>query len=199
MTTWKQIWEYEVSTDGRIRRNKKELKGSINEKGYIRVNIHGKKTMLHRIIAEVFIGSPKEFQQVNHKNGIKSDNRVENLEWVTPSENLLHVYRILGRKAAFQGKKMPDHIKIKISQSNKGRKISPETIMKNSQSHKGKGILGKNNNAKPIKCNETGKIYGCIKELAKELNLKLPSLYTAIRKNKKYKNLTFEKEKNNDL
>ena len=137
MTTWKQIWEYEVSTDDSIRRNKKELKGSNNEKRKKRVNN--------------------------------------------------------------QGKKMPDHIKIKISQSNKGRKISPETIMKNSQSHKGKGILGKNNNAKPIKCNETGKIYGCIKELAKELNLKLPSLYTAIRKNKKYKNLTFEKEKNNDL
>ena len=189
----KNVGPYQVSSDGKIRRNGKELKGSITPKGYIRVNLQGRKTMLHRVIAEAYLGKPKKNYQVNHKNGIKTDNRIENLEWVTPSENLLHAYRELGRKAAFEGKRMPEEIKKKISKSNKGRKI-PELIrIKNSESHKGHGLLALNPNAKPVKCLETGKIYGCIKEAAIEMKANPMCLYDAIRNHKKYKNLTFLK------
>lgn len=75
--------------------------------GYCQVDIP-KRTPVHRVVAKEFIPNPENKPFVNHKNGIIDDNRVENLEWVTSSENLLHAFRVLkiknygGRKKGIQ-------------------------------------------------------------------------------------------------
>jgi hypothetical protein len=57
----------------------------------------GNCSLVHRLVASAFVPGDTSLQ-VNHKNGIRSDNRAENLEWVTCSENHKHSYRELGRK-----------------------------------------------------------------------------------------------------
>jgi len=54
-----------------------------------------KSLLVHRLVAELFIREPKENEQVNHKNWVKDDNRVENLEWCTASKNQKHRYDVL--------------------------------------------------------------------------------------------------------
>lgn len=100
---WKDIQGYEglyqVSRNGEIRRAK-ILQEADNGKGYKFVflckNGKYKRFYIHRIVAETFIKNPMQKNFVNHKNGVRSDNRVENLEWITQSENERHKYRILG-------------------------------------------------------------------------------------------------------
>lgn len=58
------------------------------------IKIESKKNQsIHRLVATYFLDNPRMCREVNHKNGRKDDNRVENLEWCTSSENKKHAYR----------------------------------------------------------------------------------------------------------
>ena len=52
---------------------------------------------VHRLVAKMFIPNPNNYTQINHKNGIKTDNRVDNLDWCSSSQNILHSYRVLNQ------------------------------------------------------------------------------------------------------
>lgn len=113
MEIWKDITGYEglyqVSNLGNIKRingsarclKDRTLVIKTKENGYCFVclckNNSLKYPHIHRLVALAFIPNPEKKSQVNHKNGIKNDNRLENLEWSTPSENGLHSFRKLGR------------------------------------------------------------------------------------------------------
>jgi hypothetical protein len=92
---------FEVSASGAVRRKStgKLLTESVSGSGYRKVTFHedGKRAqkLVHRIVCQSFLG-PQEGKEVNHIDGDKTNNQLENLEWVTRSENEIHSRYVLG-------------------------------------------------------------------------------------------------------
>lgn len=87
-----------VVSNIRLRANKGILKKlSKKPNGYLTASIGGrlrlKNCYVHRLVAKAFIPNPENKRTVNHKNGIKTDNRVENLEWMSHKENIVHAIK----------------------------------------------------------------------------------------------------------
>ncbi len=85
----------------------RKICGSRTQFGYQSMLIggrKGKRVMIHRVVAELFLPNPEKKRTVNHKDGNKQNNAVSNLEWATHSENHLHSFRELGRVSGRKGK-----------------------------------------------------------------------------------------------
>lgn len=122
---WKPIKEYEgryeASNLGRVRSlyfingktkfpREKILKFGHNKQGYpfVCVSTNGKISKplsIHRLVAKAFIPNPNNYPCVNHINGIKTDNRVENLEWCTQQYNIKQSFKNGQQKPTWKGKK----------------------------------------------------------------------------------------------
>ena len=115
----KEIWKnisgydglYQISNFGRIKNSKGNIKISQKQNsGYLIVHLYkdGKRKALlvHRIVAETFLTNSNHKKEVNHINGDKNNNRVDNLEWVTPKENQRHSRKILLRVCGEKPKKI---------------------------------------------------------------------------------------------
>ena len=97
---WKPLFcgDYSVSNLGRVRRDTagrgakqgKILKCNLHKSGYYTVSIHGRTRMVHQLVAWAFIGPYPSGKEPNHKNGIKTDNSPDNLEYVTHKKNMEH-------------------------------------------------------------------------------------------------------------
>ena len=115
-TMEKEIWKdipgyegiYQVSSQGRVR-GRKILHPEHTKDGYLLAQLckNGERTRLriNRLVAIAFLPNPENLPQVNHKNEVKTDNRVENLEWCTAKQNI-NAGSCIRRRAVKQGKKV---------------------------------------------------------------------------------------------
>lgn len=103
------------------------LKKAFYKNGYAFVSLSSpikiKQIMIHRLVAIHFINNPQNKNEVNHKDGLKANNQVDNLEWVTASENMKHSFAIGLNKQRFIGYTDGKHPNCKQIYDTKTKKI----------------------------------------------------------------------------
>lgn len=162
---------YQVSNLGRVRslakkagfhnRKDKIIKNHITRYGY-NLNHLCKNGIVyyistHRLVAEAFIPNPENKPQINHIDGNRTNNSVDNLEWVTCSENIRHKFDVLGYKGSMFGKKLSENHKKKIGEAR----------------------------SKKVLCVELNKVFNSAREAATWLNLSRNSINESIFRNHK--------------
>lgn len=154
MEIWKQIPGYEglysISNTGRCRTDKqgegaragKILAIGFNLGGYAQYTLgkYGGRHQAHKLVLLAFVGQRPEGYEINHLNGVKADNRLENLEYCTRSENGLHLTRVLGKRRG------ESHGNAKITEDDvrEIRRLARETKLTQAQIGAKFGITNKN-------------------------------------------------------
>ena len=172
---------YQISNMGNIKKIKnkeKLLKPQNNGKGYIQIYLSNKNGYsryfkVHRLVAHMFVDGYFNGAEVDHINTIKTDNRAENLRWVTRIENRNNPLTVehfsesnSGENHWNYGNNWSDEIKQKISESHKGKHLSEETrqkIKNNANNNPNYGMKGKNHSdeaKRKISENRKGKYCG---------------------------------------
>ncbi len=157
----KEVWKsiegyegmYEISNLGRIKsfkadkQNGKILKLKNSTSGYSKCALfkdnHPTTFTIHKLVAQAFIPNTDNKSQINHIDGNKENNRVDNLEWCTPKENMKHASKTGLIKRGRRNKR------VKKNSKTKEKYIAP------------KGEYSKN--AKKVLCVTTGEVFNCIK------------------------------------
>ena len=137
----KEFWKiiegfpnYLISNKGNLKSVKtlKDVKLFTKDDGYVsytlRLDNKGYYKYIHRLVAEAFVDNPNNKGQVNHINGIKGDNRAENLEWVTPSENIRHAIDTGLLKYKKKEKEIKNS-KYSLGEEVNGSKLTPEKVI----------------------------------------------------------------------
>ena len=143
---------YEVFEDGSIKNDKNRmLKPYLSKRGYYRVKLYdlngyAKMFQVHRLVAQAFIPNPNNLPEVNHIDGNKQNNSVENLEWCTSEENQKHAEKLGLRKNCY---------------GNNHSKLTNEHKKRLKQAHY----------TRAIKCMNTGEIFKGIKNVAEHFGL----------------------------
>jgi hypothetical protein len=104
-----------ITRSGGIFKNGKAVKEFLDKDGYLKFKLNGKSVFSHRTIVEFFFGKIEKGMVVNHKNGIKTDNRIDNLEAITQKENVIHAWKnglCTSKKGSSHGRSKLDEVKV---------------------------------------------------------------------------------------
>ena len=187
---WKELPfnpNYEVSTLGKIRN--KETKHILKEKdnghGYKIVNLYlnsnCKVCYIHRAVALTFLPNPLNKEEVNHIDGIKSNNKLNNIEWCTRSENNKHAYKIGLRVATEKVRANSRKQLLAINSNSELRAIAlAKAAFTNSQKSQAEYMLSSSNQFKPLKCVELNRLFLTARRAQDKLGIKKGTIQKAM-------------------
>lgn len=189
---WKKITDfpnYSVSSDGQIRNDKtgKLRVLQLDHNGYVVCGLCNngvrKECKVHRIVAQAFIPNLDNKPCINHKNGIVTDNSVNNLEWCTQKENNYHAWNVLDSTERREKMAKHAHNRIwsrssrdKVSKLNKGRLHTTQSRKNMSEAHKAPRPYMR----KTIICVETGIAYKGFDEATKQTGCSRTGILNAL-------------------
>lgn len=123
-----RAWDekYEVGDNGSIYSlnynnswERREMKQYLTRDWYYHIYLteRGKRTkkLVHRMVALLFLENPENKKEVNHKNWVRIDNNIDNLEWNTHQENVIHSWKVNGRKFSEKAREVARQKMIKIN------------------------------------------------------------------------------------